>query len=236
MLDAFHHSYMMLVAFYSASRLFMALYFVVLAFTVPMVRGMMITQAIITTLPVSLWLGSIYIELPARFGASWVAISLDMTLPILTVLWVRGGTRIFKRFGVWLDKVYEFYPAMNIEHRTERTNAFVGLVFGYSVVAILYQNAAHQGMNAFFGKAVLGLLQAFCFNWIYFELDGADLYQHAIRRSAWAGKLKRNVKMRDTDLHSFTMELDTSAIHHGLYSRCGCIVENGCMHRCRRTG
>jgi len=58
------------------------------------------------------------------------------------------------------------------------------LVFGYSVVAIIYQNAASFGLNAFFGKAVLGLLQAFCFNWIYFELDGADLYTHAIRRSA----------------------------------------------------
>ena len=41
------------------------------------------------------------------------------------------------------------------------------------------ENAASFGLNAFFGKAVLGLLQAFCFNWIYFELDGADLYAHA---------------------------------------------------------
>jgi hypothetical protein len=35
---------------------------------------------------------------------------------------------------------------------------------------------------------VLGLLQAFCFNWIYFELDSADLFQHAIRRSMVAGR------------------------------------------------
>jgi len=38
----------------------------------------------------------------------------------------------------------------------------------------------------FFGKAVLGLVQAFCFNWIYFELDGSDLFAHAIRRSVIA--------------------------------------------------
>ncbi len=30
----------------------------------------------------------------------------------------------------------------------ERTNAFVTLVFGYSVVAMLYQNTAPLGVNA----------------------------------------------------------------------------------------
>jgi low temperature requirement protein LtrA len=77
---------------------------------------------------------------------------------------------------------------MNIEHKVERTNAFTTLVFGYSVVAIIYQNAASFGLNAFFGKAALGLVQAFCFNWIYFELDGADLYTHAIRRTVTSGE------------------------------------------------
>ena len=69
----------------------------------------------------------------------------------------------------------------------ERTNAFVTLVFGYSVVALLFQNKAPFGINAydvhsgntawpladifsFFGKAVLGLIQAFSFNWLYFEI------------------------------------------------------------------
>lgn len=31
----------------------------------------------------------------------------------------------------------------------ERTNAFVTLVFGYSVVVILYQNKAEYGINAY---------------------------------------------------------------------------------------
>lgn len=31
----------------------------------------------------------------------------------------------------------------------ERTNAFVTLVFGYSVVVILYQNKADYGINAY---------------------------------------------------------------------------------------
>jgi hypothetical protein len=82
---------------------------------------------------------------------------------------IRSGKVISKSVGEWVDKVFEFYPAVNIEHKIQRTDAFVGLVFGYSVVAILYQNSAHYGLNAFLGKAILGLIQAFCFNWIYFE-------------------------------------------------------------------
>lgn len=31
-------------------------------------------------------------------------------------------------------------------------------------------------------KAILGLTQAFCFNWLYFEIDSFNLHYHAIRR------------------------------------------------------
>src|SRR4051812_24963624 len=108
---------------------------------------------------------------------------------MFVVIFIRGAKSFGARWQAFSDRVFEFYPAVNIEHKVERTNAFVTLVFGYSVVAIIYQNAAHFGLNAFFGKAVLGLLQAFCFNWIYFELDGADLYEHAIRRHVASGNL-----------------------------------------------
>jgi hypothetical protein len=91
---------------------------------------------------------------------------------MMVILVIRGSKHVSTRFGEWVERMFEFYPAVNIEHKTERTNAFVTLVFGYSVVAIIYQNAASFGLNAFFGKAVLGLLQAFCFNWIYFDIDG----------------------------------------------------------------
>lgn len=76
----------------------------------------------------------------------------------------------------------DFHPALNIEHRVERTNAFVSLVFGYTVVAILYQSAV-PGVDAIFGKAILGLIQPFAYNWLYFELNGATISSHAIRRA-----------------------------------------------------
>ena len=56
------------------------------------------------------------------------------------------------------------------------------LVFGYSVVALVYQNSGSVGINAFFGKAVLGLMQAFALNQLYFEIDAVNIHTHAIRR------------------------------------------------------
>ena len=70
------------------------------------------------------------------------------------------------RFGGRATKWFDFYPgrvseqyyitvcsrclgiALNIEHKIERTNAFVTLVFGYSVVTMLFQNKAEYGINA----------------------------------------------------------------------------------------
>jgi low temperature requirement protein LtrA len=189
MLDAFEDTYAQLVAFYLAARLFMGSYYFILASVVPMVRGMMLVQTVLCLIPSALWIGSIYVDMPQRLALIWVAIFVEQCGAIFVILLIRGSAAISKRLSEWVERVFEFYPAVNIEHKVERTNAFVTLVFGYSVVAIIYQNAASLGLNAFFGKAVLGLVQAFCFNWIYFELDGADLFAHAIRRNVTSGML-----------------------------------------------
>jgi low temperature requirement protein LtrA len=189
MLDAFRDTWTMLVAFYIAARLFMSCYFVSIIFHIPMIRGMMASHVILTLIPAALWIGSIHVEYPNRLILVWIAIFIDWTGPMFLVICIRYAGAVSDGFKRWVDKVFEFYPAINIEHKVERTNAFVTLVFGYSVVAIIYQSSAHFGLNAFFGKALLGLIQAFCFNWLYFELDGADLFNHAIRRSVHACNL-----------------------------------------------
>lgn len=140
-----------------------------------MVRAMLIAQFIIITIPSILWIGSIYVELPRRFAIIAIAIFVDLTGTVGVLFLVRGTKYISGRLAAWADRVFEFYPATNIEHKTERTNAFVTLV---SVVAIIYQSAASSGLNASFSKAVLGLIEAFAFNWIYFDLDGTDLFAH----------------------------------------------------------
>ena len=189
MLDALGETYTMLIAFYLAARLFMASYYFCLAWVIPMVRPMMLAHVGLTIIPGVLWIASIYVDMPQRLALIWVSIFIELCGAMGVVIVIRSSKMFPKRIGDVIDRLFEFFPAINIEHKVERTNAFVTLVLGYSVVSIIYQNAASFGLNAFFGKAALGLVQAFCFNWIYFELDGADLYTHAIRRSAASGKL-----------------------------------------------
>jgi low temperature requirement protein LtrA len=182
MLQAFEETYSQLVAFYLAARFFIGSYYALISYVVPMVRGMMIAQVIGIVIPSGIWIASIYVNMPQRLALIWLALFVDLFASIVTVFFIRSSHFISDRLAAWVERVFEFYPAVNIEHKTERTNAFVTLIFGYSVVALLYQNSASFGINAFYGKAVLGLLQAFCLNTIYFEIDGDSLWQHAIRR------------------------------------------------------
>jgi low temperature requirement protein LtrA len=148
-----------------------------------MVRGMMVTQAIMIVVPSGMWIASIYVDMPSRLILIWVSIFLDLFASAFVILLIRGSKIVSSRLADLTERIFEFYPAVNIEHKTARTDAFVTLIFGYSVVALFFESSASFGVNAFFGKAVLGLVQAFCLNTLYFEIDGDSLWQHAIRRS-----------------------------------------------------
>ncbi|KAF2660174.1 hypothetical protein K491DRAFT_589607 [Lophiostoma macrostomum CBS 122681] len=180
--DAFSHTYAPLVGFYLAARLFIAVSLLWYGFEIRMVRGAMITNGIAAILPAGLWIASIHVEGGARQGLIWPALFLDIFGGTATVLFARPQAWMGKRWNEWMNRCFEFVPGANIEHRIERTGAFVTLVFGSSVLGILYQSSQEFGINAFFGKAVLGLIQAFTFNWIYFEIDSWNLHSHAIRR------------------------------------------------------
>lgn len=189
MASAFEHTYTPLVAFYLAARFFLAASFLWYAYAIPMVRACMIGNALLITFPAALWIGSIHVEEPARQALIWPALALDtfgfsiMMLMQRPQLWASRIPRVL----AWAKAQFEFFPGANIEHRIERTGAFVTLVFGSCVLGLLYQSAVGFGVNAFFGKAVMGLIQAFIFNWIYFEIDSFNLHTHAIRKSVWSG-------------------------------------------------
>lgn len=147
--QAFETTWVQLIAFYLAQRLFNTVYLVWIAYLIPMVRGYMICQSILVLIPSALWIASIQLEYPDRLALVWPAIALDLFAPILVVVvkrWLEND------HPQWIDKhwskFFDFMPAINIEHKTERTNAFVTLVFGYSVVALLFQNRAPYGINA----------------------------------------------------------------------------------------
>ncbi|KAK5126641.1 hypothetical protein LTR85_009575 [Meristemomyces frigidus] len=179
--QAFEHTYATLIGFYLAARLYMAVYLLAMAIIIPMIRGVMLWQVSCVVIGSVLWIGSIHVSWPNELALIWVALFADIWGAFSYVYIMMACNKIGGKAKEWFDRTFEFYPAINIEHRTERMNAFVTLVFGYTVVAILYQSTIN-GIDAFFGKAVLGLIQAFCFNWIYFEIDGANLHLHAIRR------------------------------------------------------
>lgn len=180
-----HNTYTMLVSFYLAARFRTLVHYLVTGSLLPMIRGFMVCEAINTLIPSVLWIASIHVEMPSRLGLIWVALCLDMWGQSIITGLFRYGRVVGEETGVgkFLSRVFEFYPAVNIEHRVERTNAFVSLVFGYSVVGVMFQSYGGYTVNAFLGKAVLGLVQAFVFNWIYFDVDGSNIDVHAIRRS-----------------------------------------------------
>jgi low temperature requirement protein LtrA len=186
MVDAFEHTYTPLVAFYVTARLYLIVSLFWYSYQIPMVRASMIGNGAIALIPVALWIGSIHVEEPSRQGLIWIAIVFDLFGGFLLIMARMPG--IERQLPASWKERLEFYPGVNIEHRIERTNAFVTLVFGSCVLGILYQSSSAMGVNAFFGKAVLGLVQAFIFNWIYFEIDSFNLHTHAIRRHVWTGR------------------------------------------------
>ena len=180
--ESFDSTWTQMIAFYLTQRLFVAAYLVWTGFIIPMVRGFMAVQATVAVVCSALWIASIHVEYPSQLAIIWIAMVMDLFAPAIIILISRRGQGLNSRIAPKMKQWFDFFPALNIEHKTERTNAFVTLVFGYSVVALLYQNKAAFGINAFFGKAVLGLIQAFSFNWLYFEIDGWNIHTHAIRR------------------------------------------------------
>ncbi|KAF7329842.1 hypothetical protein MKEN_00247600 [Mycena kentingensis (nom. inval.)] len=81
------------------------------------------------------------------------------------------------------------YPAVNIEHHVERMGAFVTIVLGEMVVAVFIAAGGAIGLNQESGRAMLCLMIAFNFNWLYFDSAITRHFTHAIRRHWVAGYL-----------------------------------------------
>lgn len=231
-----HNTYTMLVSFYLAARFRTLVHYLATGFLLPMIRGVMICEAINVLIPSVLWIASIHVEMPSRLGLIWVALALDMWGQSIITGLFRYGRMAGEKSGIgkFLAKVFEFYPAVNIEHRVERTNAFVSLVFGYSVVGVMFQSYGGYHVNSFLGKAVLGLVQAFVFNWIYFDVDGSNIDIHAIRRSIVSGKCFLFIFKLSTNSKSHRLELCSSSIHHGLHPCLCWTIQVGPGNRRRR--
>jgi low temperature requirement protein LtrA len=181
--EAFSETYATLTGFFLAARLYMTAYLFLTAFLVPMIRPVMLYYCFITLINAALWIASIHVSYPNRLALIFCALFLELCGQTSYIALLTLAQRLLPpNLNPYITKALDFHPALNIEHRVERTNAFVSLVFGYTVVAILYQTSS-PGIDAIFGKAILALIQPFAFNWLYFELDADRLATHAIRRA-----------------------------------------------------
>ncbi|OIW27364.1 hypothetical protein CONLIGDRAFT_426212 [Coniochaeta ligniaria NRRL 30616] len=189
-----YDTYSQLVGFFLAARLFQALHAAYIGHMLPLVRAMMLCQILLILAAAALWIASIHVEMPSRLGLTFTALAIELFGSAIPLGLFRYGRTHNTSFAARIERFFDFYPAINIEHKVERTNAFVSLVLGYSVVGVLFQNAGY-GLNAFLGKAILGLVQAFVFNWLYFEVDGTNIHTHAIRRHVKSAFLWHNAHL-----------------------------------------
>ncbi|KAM0715922.1 hypothetical protein Q7P37_008436 [Cladosporium fusiforme] len=206
--EAFSTTYATLIGFYLAARLYMTTYLALVAWLVPMIRPVMIYYVVFAFINTGLWIGSIHgkhkahtlnisgqpadlhpspweVSYPNQLALIFIALFSEIAGQTSYIVVLNLANRYLPFTRSWASQAMDFHPALNIEHRVERTNAFISLVFGYTVVAILYQSAM-PGIDAIFGKAILALIQPFAYNWLYFELDGAFLSSHAIRRAKFS--------------------------------------------------
>lgn len=182
-----HDTYVQLAGYYITARLFGALWCGLTAYLVPMVRGMMFSQILHYLVGVAFIIASTQVSYPSSLGLVITGLVIDLGGSFVYFSLFNYGQKNDSEWANRLRRFYDFYPAVNIEHKVERISAFVCLVIGYGVVVCLYQNQGY-GLNAFLGKAVLGLTQGYIFNWLYFEIDNGQLHVHAIRRHPFSCK------------------------------------------------
>ena len=118
--EAFETTWTQLIAFYLTQKLFNCAFLLQVAYLLPMVRGSMIFYAIAILIPTVLWIGSVHLEYPQRLTLIWIGIFLDLFGTLALMLFTRPQWRKYPRFKERINRWFDFYPAVNIEHKTER--------------------------------------------------------------------------------------------------------------------
>lgn len=78
--QAFDTTYIQLIAFYLAQRLFQTLHLLWISYLIPMVQGHMVLLAAMTAVPAGLWVASIQVEYPNRLALIWIALFMGKSL------------------------------------------------------------------------------------------------------------------------------------------------------------
>ena len=125
---AFDSTYTSCIAFYVAQRLFGACWYIGVAIALPNIRGPMIATAALVVISCAVWIGTIHVAWPNQLAPIFIALTLDMFGGVLVVWLTRQSSQKTNAIGRAISHWFEFAPAVNIEHRVERNNAFISLV------------------------------------------------------------------------------------------------------------
>lgn len=141
-------------SFYLTQRLFVALFQMVCSYLIPMIRGALFSNALVGIAASAFYIAAVHLKYPYNLAPLFVGLFVDYAggfVLLAAIMYFRAKEGCSATCNK-LAKLFEFVPAINIEHRVERTSAFTTLVFGYSILKSLYQSHAHVGVNAFLGK------------------------------------------------------------------------------------
>lgn len=94
----------------------------------PNIRGYMFSMSLLVLLSVVIWIGSIHVEWPNQLALIFIGLVIDLFGGIGMIWLMKEATKKSKTLLKTVSHWFDFFPAINIEHRVERNNAFVSLV------------------------------------------------------------------------------------------------------------
>jgi low temperature requirement protein LtrA len=121
-----------------------------------------------------IWLSSLLVPVPGRYGIWALALLVELVTPIMAV-------RMAYRGATYAPRV--FHP----EHIPERYGLFTLIVLGESVLAVAAGTAGTGWYPAVVATGVLGFAIAACIWWLYFDYVGASGLQISPRASFFWG-------------------------------------------------
>jgi low temperature requirement protein LtrA len=122
----------------------------------------------------TIWLSSLLVPVPGRYGIWALALLVELITPMLAVGVAHRGTSYAPRV---------FHP----EHIPERYGLFTLIVLGESVLAVAVGTAGTGWYPAVVVTGVFGFVVAACIWWLYFDYVGSSGLQISPRASFYWG-------------------------------------------------
>jgi hypothetical protein len=153
----------MATGFYVTARLSVGLLNISGAVIFPHFRKFHLWNAVVAIVPTAFWIGALWVEYPQNLVVQWVSffwgrqhlhslLILDwfpyyfLFLGISIYGRVTGKEKYSRAPFMYM---MEFYPAVDMEMRIERTGNFITMVLGYIVVNLIFQSSAVIGFDTY---------------------------------------------------------------------------------------